>query len=424
MEKKRKILNTVMVLAIVIIIGCGIAIVGNIRGWFSSEEEIAQSRIKVTEKIGNANIERKGVGYTLKEDTALEPGDIVETLSGSTLRLKIDKKNTVTLNEKTEINVKESEAGKIYLEVNKGEVFVNAEDDFPSDNYFKIAFDKNQIPVSNTAFSLGVVKGTQTINVLDGSITYKENDKDKTLEKGQLLSIIQKEKGKTEYSKGKIVVEGLNEFLIGEIRSANEKRDLAIENKTLDKVLAQREKEKREAEAAASASDAAIIEAGNEKKVETSEKGNMPNLDNSSKKVYTANITIRCDTILKNMKLLTPGKGKFVPPNGVILSTSAVQFYEGETVFDVLKRVCNYTNIQLEYSWTPLYDSYYIEGINHLYEFDCGDPGNDQSGWMYKVNGWFPNYGCSSYELKNGDNIVWCYTCHGLGSDVGCEFMQ
>ena len=62
-----------------------------------------------------------------------------------------------------------------------------------------------------------------------------------------------------------------------------------------------------------------------------------------------------------------------------------------------------------------LYDSYYIEGIGHLYEFDCGF----ESGWMYKVNGTFPNYGCSAYELQGGEDIVWCYTCVGLGTDVG-----
>ena len=93
---------------------------------------------------------------------------------------------------------------------------------------------------------------------------------------------------------------------------------------------------------------------------------------------------------------------------------------EGETVLDVLERVCTEWGIQLEYSWTPAYGSYYIEGINHLYEFSCGQ----QSGWMYKVNGWFPNYGCSEYILDAGDEIVWCYTCKGLGTDVGApDFM-
>jgi hypothetical protein len=37
---------------------------------------------------------------------------------------------------------------------------------------------------------------------------------------------------------------------------------------------------------------------------------------------------------------------------------------------------------------------------------------------MYKVNGWFPNYGCSRYGLKDGDVICWVYTCD-LGKDIG-----
>ena len=52
--------------------------------------------------------------------------------------------------------------------------------------------------------------------------------------------------------------------------------------------------------------------------------------------------------------------------------------------------------------------------IANLYEFDVGE----LSGWMYKVNGWFPNYGCSRYLLADGDNVEWVYTCD-LGSDVG-----
>ena len=131
-------------------------------------------------------------------------------------------------------------------------------------------------------------------------------------------------------------------------------------------------------------------------------------------------LEIRCDTILDNTDQLTPGKEEFVPADGLILPMVQVPFYEGESVFEVLNRVCQMANIQIEYSWTPMYDSYYIEGINHLYEFDCGE----QSGWMYKVNEWFPNYGCSSYEVGDGDVIVWCYTCVGLGADVGDDWMN
>ena len=50
----------------------------------------------------------------------------------------------------------------------------------------------------------------------------------------------------------------------------------------------------------------------------------------------------------------------------------------------------------MEASWTPMYNSAYVEGINNLYEFDV----SQGSGWMYRVNGWFPNYGCSRHALQ------------------------
>ena len=131
-------------------------------------------------------------------------------------------------------------------------------------------------------------------------------------------------------------------------------------------------------------------------------------------------ITIRCDTIFDNADALEEAKAPYVPESGEILPVVTVEFTPGETVFQVLQRVCEASELQLEYSWTPLYDSYYVEGINHLYEFDCGF----ESGWMYKVNGWFPNYGCSAYELQGGEEIVWYYTCKGLGTDVGAERME
>ena len=130
-------------------------------------------------------------------------------------------------------------------------------------------------------------------------------------------------------------------------------------------------------------------------------------------------ITIVCDTILDNLDNLEEEKAPYVPKDAVILPKTQVSFTEGDTVFEVLQKVCAAAELQIEYSWTPMYNSYYIEGINHLYEFDCGN----ESGWMYKVNEWFPNYGCSAYTLKNGDDIVWCYTCNGLGADVGDVWM-
>ena len=128
----------------------------------------------------------------------------------------------------------------------------------------------------------------------------------------------------------------------------------------------------------------------------------------------TCTISINCSTILNNMKNLTSGKEEFVPSNGWILKSTKVSFSPGESVHDVLQRVCKDKGIHMESQYTPAYDSAYVEGINQLYEFDCGE----LSGWMYNVNGWFPNYGCSKYTVSDGDTINWVYTCD-LGKDVG-----
>lgn len=128
----------------------------------------------------------------------------------------------------------------------------------------------------------------------------------------------------------------------------------------------------------------------------------------------TCTLSVRCDAILQNMAWLAPEKAELVPADGIIFPEQTVTFYEGESVFNLLLREMKKNKIHLEYTNTPIYNSAYIEGINNLYEYDCGE----LSGWMYKVNGWFPNYGCSRYQLKQGDRVEWVYTCD-LGVDVG-----
>ena len=142
------------------------------------------------------------------------------------------------------------------------------------------------------------------------------------------------------------------------------------------------------------------------------------NVDSQSAAQHTCTISIDCLTILDNLEDLNTAKSDFVPADGWILYSSTVEYTPGETVYDVLYRVCQDAGIQMEASFTPMYGSYYVEGINQLYEFDCGE----LSGWMYNVNGWYPNYGCSKYEVSDGDVIEWRYTCD-LGRDVGEYWM-
>lgn len=131
----------------------------------------------------------------------------------------------------------------------------------------------------------------------------------------------------------------------------------------------------------------------------------------------TCTISISCATILNNMDKLKSSKKSLVPSDGWILKETTVTFKNGDTVFDVLKQTCTDRKIHLEFSTSPLYNSKYIEGINNIYEFDCGSA----SGWMYRVNGTYNSYSCSEIKVKNGDKIQWLYTCD-MGKDIGGYF--
>jgi len=129
---------------------------------------------------------------------------------------------------------------------------------------------------------------------------------------------------------------------------------------------------------------------------------------------FTCTLSISCATVLDNMDLLAEEKAELIPADGWLLQPVTVAFDEGESVFDALLTVAQTQKLHMEYMDAPLYGSAYIEGIANLYEFDCGP----LSGWMYSVNGQFPNFGCSKYALKDGDTVAWVYTCD-LGADVG-----
>lgn len=125
-------------------------------------------------------------------------------------------------------------------------------------------------------------------------------------------------------------------------------------------------------------------------------------------------VEIRCDSILDQSDHLADNKRAWVPEDGVILSERTLALEAGDTAFDVLRRACEAAEVALEFSFTPLYGSYYVEGIGNLYEFDCGE----QSGWVYAVNDVQATQASSSRPLSDGDTVVWRYTCEGLGADV------
>ncbi|WP_088042315.1 DUF4430 domain-containing protein [Bacillus sp. EAC] len=100
---------------------------------------------------------------------------------------------------------------------------------------------------------------------------------------------------------------------------------------------------------------------------------------------------------------------------GTIFSKSQVEYKEGDSVLDVLKRVTRGHKIQMEY--TGFKATAYVQGIDNLYEFDRGG----KSGWMYRVNAVFPNVSAGAYHLKKGDKVEWLYTLD-LGKDLGATY--
>ena len=136
--------------------------------------------------------------------------------------------------------------------------------------------------------------------------------------------------------------------------------------------------------------------------------------DEKASEDFSCTVSISCHTLLQNKELIEEEKIGLIPQDGVILEETEVYFSEGESVFDILLDVCKENKIHMEYSDVPLYNSAYIEGINNIYEFDAGS----LSGWMYSVNNYFPNYGCSQYLPEDGDEIRWIYTCD-MGDDIG-----
>ena len=141
--------------------------------------------------------------------------------------------------------------------------------------------------------------------------------------------------------------------------------------------------------------------------------GNSSTITSPKPKNKTVTIAISCKTAINNGLNKKPGFSH-LPSNGIILQNMKVEFNEGDTVFDILVKVTRKKGIHMEYRGSG--SNTYIEGINNLYEFD----GGSNSGWMYSVNGVYPNYGVGAYKVKSSDVIKFNYTCN-LGADLGAR---
>lgn len=90
--------------------------------------------------------------------------------------------------------------------------------------------------------------------------------------------------------------------------------------------------------------------------------------------------------------------------DGVVTNSKSVALTLGDTVYSLLRRYCSSNGILLAAQKSG--DGMYVSAIDGVAQFDNGP----QSGWIYSVDGAFPQTGCDSYKLKSGDVIRWVYT--------------
>lgn len=116
--------------------------------------------------------------------------------------------------------------------------------------------------------------------------------------------------------------------------------------------------------------------------------------------IQTVTFSIDMKNILDHKGEVNPRFQAFIPEDGVLFAPINIEIQEGDTVYDILTRVCEQQSIPLDAS------SGYVKYINNIGEFDAGK----SSGWLYKVNGTLYSKASTQYKVKAGDVIEWRYT--------------
>lgn len=120
------------------------------------------------------------------------------------------------------------------------------------------------------------------------------------------------------------------------------------------------------------------------------------------------------DVVIEPEKKVKLSVDKRTIGKGYVISSTYVELQDGDTAWSVLKRALDARKIRYDYKWYDKFESVYVQSIDGDGEFDHGP----LSGWMYSVNGRYPDYGASQYDLKEGDVLRWRYTTD-LGEDLG-----
>lgn len=152
--------------------------------------------------------------------------------------------------------------------------------------------------------------------------------------------------------------------------------------------------------------------------IETAPTTPAPTLDNDDASNQVSNVVDADTEVANSTPAPTPQAeevklsiyGPISDGNQKWLNNDVVSMTDGESVYDVLKHDLDSKGMKL--SKSGIGSTTYVRGINGMFEFDKGP----LSGWLYRVNGVFPDHSCGDYYVKSGDVIDWMYT-EDLGND-------
>lgn len=455
----RRLLGALTALLVVAGIAVGVYWVGSLRGWFapppvtvetSSGQTVQIPPLSLTAKsiTSKALVERGGLSFALEAGETLRAEDAV-TLQGKGTLTVSNETLTLTFGDKASFLVGQKDGGEAQVTLNQGKLYAQTQ----GTAYFVVGNQSAQ--VTDGTVSLSVEKEAFVFDQLSGKTSFWGGDENVlTVLPKQRLTVKQTEGRWGAPEQKKLTLKQLSDFTLEQAKTTQRlcftpeqltseiaRREVEAQQKLEEQLRKETEQQEAEAKAKADAEAAeqakqeqeAKQKAAEEKKAEEAkrkaeeekkkqeeerkkqeEEKKHQEEEDTTTSTGSCTLTIECHTLLDNLDNVKESKQKYVPASGVILKKTKVPFTEGETVYDILKRTCKKAGIQLEVSYSGGYGSYYVEGIGHLYEFDCGR----ESGWVYRVNGKQPNYGCSNCVVQKGDNIVWSYTCSGMGKDV------
>lgn len=125
-------------------------------------------------------------------------------------------------------------------------------------------------------------------------------------------------------------------------------------------------------------------------------------------------VSADCSSVLPGLEGIDPAvnPAEIIPLDGAVIPRSEVMLPEGASAFDALIAAARERQIRVDYTGSGW--GTYVKGIGGIYEFGFGE----LSGWMYRVNGEFPEMSASDYVLHEGDVVEFLYTTD-LGRDIG-----